>query len=118
MRSINLRDAQNRLEPLEYAAVAKTFDTLRTHTQRVPVDYENYAKMRNDIIAYFDLIAPFYKFCGNDRFGAIEAALESKKRPYRIRAKMLMGEATESNLEEFYELHEEFVNEFYSWRSS
>lgn len=76
------------------------------------LNYNGFLGVCNDIIAHFDLVAPYYQYCGNNQL-TMAAYFEPQKQSYRLRAKKLLDEKLIFR-EEWMELHEEFVQEFWS----
>ena len=109
---VNLLDAQKNLSEQEYFYVLVVYKMFEKNNKTLQLDYHGFLGVCDEIIAHFDLVAPFYKFCGNDGM-QIGKLIDSNKTKYRIRAKKLIEE-NKMFKEEWQELHDEFLKEFYS----
>ena len=108
---VNLRDAKKVLTPDEYFFVEVVFEVYRQLNHEVRLDKNGFLGLVNEIIAHFDLIAPYYKFCGDSRM-VLMMLLEDEKQIYRQRAKAIL-EKKAIFREEWMELHQEFLDRFY-----
>ena len=87
------------------------FDYYEKLKNKMPLNQKSYLSLCNEIIAHFDLIAPYYKFCGNQNM-QVEKIVEGYKTEYRQRAKILIKEKKIFK-EEWVTLHNEFLQKFY-----
>lgn len=109
---VNLWDAKKRLDAEEYFYVSVIYETYSRIKTEIQLDYLGYLGLSNEIIAHFDLVAPYYKYCGNNKL--VNAYfIDNQKLPYRKVAKKLLEEKKLFK-EEWMSLHEEFMKEFYS----
>lgn len=109
---INLWDAKKQLDSEEYFYVSVLYEIYSRMKTVMQLDYLGYLGVCNEIIAHFDLVAPYYKYCGNNKL--VNAYfIDDQKLPYRKVAKKLLEEKKIFK-EEWMSLHEEFMEEFYS----
>ena len=111
---VNLLDAQKELSKEEYFFVAVAFGAFNRTKKKLRLSRDGFVGLCNDIIAHFDLIAPYYQFCGNPEVGETMRLEECDKYAFRLRARAILRRK-ELFGEEWMELHEEFMNEFYSF---
>jgi len=109
---INLIDAKRNLTSEEFSYVYKFFIAYTYYTDELLLSKKDFFDLCNEIIAHFDLIAPYYKFCG-DRRMEVMALLDELKEEYRQRAKELLRRPSFPK-EEWEQLHKEFLEEFHS----
>lgn len=109
---INLREAKQRLSMQEYYYVSVIYETYRTINEKICLDYLGFLGVCNEIIANFDLVAPYYKYCGNDQL-QFAKFIDEAKIEYRNKAKELLENKQLFN-EAWMNLHKEFVEKFYS----
>ena len=108
---INLIDAKRYLSEEEYEYIWALYHSYLRKNESMQLNFGEYLNVCNNIISDFDLIAPYYKFCGEDM--PIAEMIDYKKVPYRRRAKCLV----EKNLvgsSEWETVKDEFIEEFYS----
>ena len=108
---INLWDAKKRLSQQEYFYVCVIYETYQKINDKICLDYMGFMGVCNDIIAHFDLVAPYYKYCGNDKLN-LERYLDEEKKAYRQRALVLLNGKQLFN-ENWMKLHKEFMEKFY-----
>lgn len=109
---INLWDAKQKLNSEEYFYVNVIYETYRLLKNEVCLDYFGFLGLCNEIIAHFDLVAPYYKFCGSNNL-QMEVFRESLKSPYRKKAIELLNQKLLFR-DEWMSLHKEFMEKFYS----
>ena len=109
---VNLWDAKQRLTPQEYFYISFIYETYKMMNRKLCLDCLGFLGVCDEIIAHFDLVAPYYKYCGNNKLQA-ERFIDSEKFEYRNRAKKLL-EDKKLFSEEWMTLHKEFMEEFYS----
>ncbi len=108
---VNLMDAKNCLTEEEYFFVQVVFFTYKQMTNKLLLNKKGFISLSNEIIAHLDLIAPYYKFCGNSKM-AIAMLRDEDKNDYRQRAKVLLKEKAIFK-EAWIELQQEFLKKFY-----
>ena len=109
---VNLLDAKRNLTYDEYFFVSVVFKAYRCFDEKILLCKRGFLGLCNDIIAHFDLIAPYYRFCGDSRM-QILMLVEDEKYEYRQRAKAIL-EKKAIFKEEWMELHREFKERFHS----
>lgn len=108
---VNLLDAKKSLSSYEFYFVSAVFDTYRRIKRKSLLSKKGFVELSKEIIAHFDLIAPYYKFCGdkNMRFMMLE---EDDKHIFRQRAREILNKnAIFGN--EWMMLHTDFLQIFY-----
>ena len=111
---INLWDAKQNLTQEEYFYVQAFYEMFKMSKKELCLDHFGFLGACNEMIAHFDLIAPYYKFCGNDEL-QMARLVDDEKLEYRARAKSLL--ASDDSLllgKEWMKLHKEFMEKFYS----
>ena len=107
---VNLLEAKKNLTPKEYFYVSVVFDKFNNSKNKLLLNQESFLDLCNDIIAHFDLIAPYYMFCGNQNL-QVEQQTEIYKVRYRQQAKILLNDGKIFQ-EEWIQLHQKFIEEF------
>lgn len=110
---VNLADAKKVLSQEEYYFIIIIFETFSMLNKKLLLNRDKFMELSNEIIAHFDLIAPYYKFCGsNDTL--FEELFDKEKGKYRYKAKKLL---TDEKIftPEWMNLHEEFLQAFYKF---
>ena len=110
---VNLRDAKESLTRDEYFFVSVVFETYRQIKRKLLLSKSGFIGLCNEIIAHLDLIAPYYKFCGDSRM-RIMMLEEDEKYEYRQRAKAILKQKAIFK-EEWMNLHQEFLEMFHSY---
>ena len=110
---VNLLDAKESLTPDEYFFVSVVFETYRQIKRKLLLSKSCFTGLCNEIIAHLDLIAPYYKFCGDSRMGILMLE-EDEKYEYRQRAKEILKQKAIFK-EEWMKLHQEFLEKFHSY---
>ncbi len=110
---VNLLDAKKSLTQDEYFFVSVVFETYRQIKSKLLLSKSGFIGLCNEIIAHLDLIAPYYKFCGDLRM-RIMMLEEDKKYEYRQRAKAILKQKAIFK-EEWMRLHQEFLEMFHSY---
>jgi len=95
----------------DFQNVMTLFRVFQETDRTLHMDRERYLCFCTDMMAHFDLIAPYYLFCGNKDM-EIAAFLEEEKEPYRRKAKWLLRR-NQLFQEEWIELHSDFKSSFY-----
>ena len=109
---INLWDAKQKLTQEEYFYVSVIHETYKMIKKELCLDYFAFLGVCNEIIAHFDLVAPYYKYCGNNQL-QMARLIDDEKLEYRERARELLDDKLLFR-EEWMTLHKEFMEEFYS----
>ena len=86
---VNLWNAKNNLTEEEFYCVCEIYETYKQQKKKLCLDVYSFVDICSDIMANFDLVAPYYKFCGNDTL-QLEEILEPEKSKYRARARELI----------------------------
>ena len=107
---VNLMDARRYLSREEYIFVEAVFDIYRADKQKILLDKNGFLDLCNEIITHLDLIAPYYKICGDPGMRILSLDEKDKIR-YRKRAWELIGREAFFG-DEWMELHSEFANKF------
>lgn len=110
---VNLLDAKKSLTRDEYFFVSVVFETYRQIKRQLLLSKSGFIGLCNEIIAHLDLIAPYYKFCGDSRM-RIMMLEEDEKYEYRQRAKAILKQKAIFK-EEWMNLHQEFLEMFHSY---
>ena len=105
---VNLSEAKQKLSEFEYFYILVVYKVYK----RMCLDYFGFLGLCFDLIAHFDMVAPFYQYCGNDAL-QLEKSLEDEKSSYRAKAKKLLEEKLIFS-KQWMELHEEFLKKFYA----
>ena len=110
---VNLLDAKKSLTQDEYFFVSVVVETYRQIKTKLLLSKSGFIGLCNEIIAHLDLIAPYYKFCGDSRM-RIMMLEEDEKYEYRQRAKAILKQKAIFK-EEWMNLHQEFLEMFHSY---
>ena len=110
---VNLIDAKKSLTQEEYFFVSVVFETYRQFKRKLLLSKSGFVGLCNEIIAHLDLIAPYYKFCGDSKM-KIMMLEEDEKYEYRQRAKVILKQKAIFK-EEWMQLHQEFLEMFHSY---
>lgn len=110
---VNLLDAKKSLTRDEYFFVSVVFETYRQMKRKLLLSKSGFIGLCNEIIAHLDLIAPYYKFCGDSRM-RIMMLEEDEKYEYRQRAKAILKQKAIFK-EEWMKLHQGFLEIFHSY---
>ena len=110
---VNLLDAKKFLTRDEYFFVSVVFETYRQIKRKLLLSKSGFIGLCIEIIAHLDLIAPYYKFCGDSRM-RIMMLEEDEKYEYRQRAKAILKQKAIFK-EEWMNLHQEFLEMFQSY---
>lgn len=109
---VNLWEAKQKLTYEEYFYVNIVYETYKMLKNKLTLDCFGFLSVCNELIAHFDLIAPYYKFCGNPQL-QIAKFIDREKIEYRCKAKKLLEEKQLFN-ENWMTLHKEFLEKFYA----
>ena len=109
---VNLLDARSNLDEEEYGMVISLYKIYDNTNQNLYLNFSDYLSYGMTIMSTFDLIAPYYKFCGKSDTSLLEE-IDYQKLPYRIKAKQIFNDIP-FNEEEFERLLSEFRMEFYN----
>lgn len=109
---VNLIDAKRNLSQEEYLFVSIVFETYRRLKNKILLNQEGFLGVCNEIICHLDLIAPYYKFCGNSNI-QMAMLIDNCKAEFRSQAKTLLND-NKIFKDEWMILHKEFLQEFYS----
>lgn len=110
---VNLMDAQRVLSEEEFKYVYAIYKLYSMVPNKILLSKSGFLELSSDIMAHFDLVAPYYKFCGNSNM-KLMILEEGAKREYRKRAKEIINHDKMFG-EEWMDLHKEFVKRFYDW---
>lgn len=108
---INLGEAKRCLTQQEYFFVQVVFEIYSRMKNQLLLTQESFVGLCNEIIAHFDLIAPYYKYSGNPML-QIENFVDEDKFEYRQLAKELLNDKKIFS-DEWMALHEVFLEDFY-----
>ena len=109
--TVDLWNARMNLSAYEYNGVNCAFQYFKSLKEKEYLNFEEFLTFRLKIVAHFDLIAPFYKFCGNSALIPLRT-LEYPKDEYREEAQFLIDQGDIFS-DEWYELHKRFYEKFY-----
>ena len=109
---VNLAKAEQRLHEIEFYYVKLLYDLLHLIKRRVHLNLGEYVVLDIDISSHFDLIAPCYLFCGNDRDTDVEESLDIAKQPYRQEAWKILKQ-NKLFSPEWMDLYKRFCSVFY-----
>ncbi len=110
---VNLKDAENNLKVKEYMYVLQAYYFLKRKKEKRYMNKKIFLEFADLIMADFDMVVPYYRFCGNSGMSAIMLANEEDKYEYRERAKkILMNNGFYGK--EWESLRGEFIDAFYS----
>lgn len=109
---VNLWDAKQKLSSHEFFCVNVLYELFKKVDKELCLTFDGYFGACNDIIAHFDLVAPYYQYCGSDEL-SMAVLFEPGKISYRERAKKLFDKKLIFK-EEWMELHDEFMEKFWS----
>ena len=110
---VNLHDAKKSLTQEEFFFVSVVFETYRQIKRQLLLSKSGFVGLCNEIIAHLDLIAPYYKFCGDSRM-RIMILEEDEKYEYRQRAKTILNRK-DIFQDEWKKLHQEFMEKFWNF---
>ena len=107
---VNLVEAKKVLSNTEYQFVYAVFETYKQSKSKRYLSKQGYLDLCKEIAAHFDLIAPYYKFCGDSKMQILMLE-ESGKKEFRNRAKILLDKGAIFE-DEWTKLHKEFLESF------
>lgn len=111
MGIVNLSDALEVLTSSEYSYLKKVFDKYQQDFSRVTLTYMEFISYCDKIISNYDMVAPYYKVCGET--GLYSSKIyEDDKIPYRQKAKALIDSGRLFSYE-WQSLNQKFYKEFY-----
>ena len=111
MGIVNLSDAMEVLTSSEYSYLKKVFDKYQQDFSRVTLTYMEFISYCDKIISNYDMVAPYYKVCGET--GLYSSKIyEDDKIPYRQKAKGLIDSGRLFSYE-WQSLNQKFYKEFY-----
>ena len=110
---VNLLDAKRTITHDEYFWVYVVFETYRRIKSKLLLSKSGFVGLGSEIIAHLDLIAPYYKFCGDSKMKILMIE-EKQKYEYRQRAKVILKQKAIFT-EEWMKLHREFLEAFHSY---
>ncbi|NLM19250.1 MAG: hypothetical protein GX217_04415 [Clostridiaceae bacterium] len=108
---VNLLDARRTLSVEDYYYVKKLFDEFESREEIIMLNQQEFLKLGDEIRAHFDLVAPYYKFCGNKGFSQALQAIDKYKNPYRAIAKKILAK-DDFFSEAWMVLHGSFIKQF------
>lgn len=113
---ISLADAKKKLPKRDSIRVEYAFDKLNQiftdNKDEILMDQCCFIREAEHLIAHFDLIAPYYLFCGKEETMTLSKYFDEQKKDYRLKAKEIWdyrGFLTP----QWNELHDAFMKEFY-----
>ena len=113
---VNLVDARNKLPKRDSIYVERAFqkldDIFSRNEEKILMDKNCYLREAYNLISHFDLIAPYYMFCGNSENMLFHEVFDDLKNDYRIRARKIL-EAGRFLTDEWNKLQKEFATKFY-----
>ncbi|MBO5480812.1 MAG: hypothetical protein J6A63_06470 [Clostridia bacterium] len=109
---VNLLEAKENLSSQEYAYVLQIYESYKRTDKEIFLDNMAFFGLSIDIISSFDLVAPYYMFCGQDDTEFMREK-EDEKYDYRLRALQLLEKQPNDFKEQWNTLHEEFMYKFY-----
>ena len=107
---VNLGDAQRNLTQEQFSGVLAVFYAYRSDKAKRRLSLGEYLVLRDEMIAHFDLIGPYYQFCGDPKREFMRFK-DHKKFQYRESARALLR-ANELFGDEWMLLHKEFLEKF------
>lgn len=108
---VNLLDAKKSLTQEEYFFVSVVFEAHRQIKRKLLLSQSGFLGLCNEIITHLDLIAPYYKFCGDPKM-QIMIPEENEKYEYRQRAKVILKQKAVFG-KEWMQLHQDFLEKFH-----
>ncbi len=111
MATVNLMDAKRCLSAQQYFYVEVVYKTFSSMKKTLSLNKNGFLGFSYNLMAHYDLIGPYYKFCG-DKNMTLVALQEPDKLAYRRRAKKLLDMGLIFQ-EEWMALHQEFLDAFY-----
>lgn len=108
---VNLVDAKDRLTNEEYRSVVLVYNAYMKKKEQMQLSYFGFEIIMEEVIISFDMVAPFYKFCGNDN--AFSRDNEYLKEPIRREIRKVVEDRKVFG-SEWNKMHELFEEEFWS----
>ena len=108
---VNLLEVKRYLSAEECLWVNVVYGSFKSVNRKLLLSQRGFLGVCNEMIAHFDLIAPYYQFCGGSRTNMMRLQ-ETQKYEYRQRAKLLLEEGKLFR-EEWMDLHEDFLRKFF-----
>lgn len=108
---INMSKAKKLLSPEDYSYICRVYNKFNNLTEKIIFNRDKFLCICIEMIAHFDMIAPYYIFCNNPN-PLMGQHLDEGKDEYRQQAKKLIREGKFFK-EEWMQLQEEFLEEFY-----
>lgn len=109
---VNMPQAKKVLSVEDYSYVYQVFSEFLHSTEKLLLNREKFICLSTEMIAHFDLIAPYYAYNGNSA-SMLDSLFDEGKDEYRQRAKDLLHEGKLLFGNEWMQLHQEFMEEFY-----
>lgn len=110
---VNLMDAKKTLSETDFFYVNVIFETYKLQKKKLLLNYKSFLGVCDEIIAHFDLVAPYHNFCGNNSYKMVADITDSNKKEYRIKATELIQQ-NKIFSPEWMSLHKDFKSIFYS----
>ena len=110
--TVNLRDAKELLAEDEYTRVYEIFCHFSASVDKKRMGKAQFVYTMSRVMACFDLVAPYYKICGNNKMHKVMSLQELDKYEYRERAKQIFQKHRLFS-EEWTQLYSEFWERFY-----
>ena len=111
--AVNLFLAKRILPTDEYEWISFVYEKYRANKTALFLRKKDFITLHSEMIAHFDLIAPYYRFCGNSEMDVL-ALEEEEKAPYRMLAKKIASEHSVFS-PEWMALHQEFHQKFHDY---
>lgn len=111
MGIVNLADAMMVLSTSEYSYLKKVFDKYQQDLSKVTLTYLEFLSYCEKIISNYDMVAPYYKVCGETGLYSSKI-FEDDKIPYREKAKAIIDNGKLFSFE-WQSLNQSFYKEFY-----
>ncbi len=112
---VNLLDAKNVLSNLEYNAIYKIYDRFSQQKEKLLLTLDKYMDLCCEIVSHFDLVAPYYLYCGDYTSTPITSVIyDNQKTPYREHAKLLIMQGKLFG-SEWQNLFKEFKEMFFDY---
>lgn len=111
---VDLHAAKKALTEEEFRLVKIAFEIFCQKDEARLLDKAGLVALCDELISQFDLIAPYYRFCGENV--GIASVAEPMKQLYRLKAKRLLKSGLPFFGKEWEELRKDFAEEFFSRR--
>ena len=113
---VNLAQAKMNFSIDVYHRIKTFFNIFIQLRDKNYLNYHGFIECSTQIIANFDMIAPYYKFCGDEQNLSFTSFIDEEKQPYREKVKLLFDEPDVNSIqwwERYNNIFQEFKQEFY-----